>query len=104
MPAAPSPVIARPTSTSQLLKLRRMDKTHNQCNTIWGYPYFKTHQYRTPILIFPELTTNQAAEFKHSNTEEKNGFERKIFIRFAPGGLEGCHGQKEGGRIPIPPN
>jgi hypothetical protein len=40
------------------------------------------------IFEIPKLTTYQAPKFEYSNTNEEHGFEREVFVRFAPGGLE----------------
>lgn len=56
---------------------------------------------RSLISDFSKLTAYQTPKFEHPNSREENRLERKVFIRFAPGGLERRHSQKEGGCIPV---
>lgn len=44
--------------------------------------------------------TDQAADLKDEDGQEKGDFEREVLVRLAPGGLEGAESEEEGTAIP----
>ena len=44
--------------------------------------------------------TDQASDLEDENGQEEGRLHAEVFVRFAPGALEGSHGQKKGAAVP----